>query len=451
MDAFRVPPVLTAHSQLDAGLYRASGRRRHPHQGSHALLVQCLERRSAKDPHFHVQGEERGLAVVTRKPPGCLRQVVGAEGEEVRGLRDLARGQRCARHLDHRADQIRHLGLGLLEDVQRDAVDDLACPAQLFEGSDQRHHDFRANIDALLLQPHRRLDDGARLHLDDLGKQEAEAATAEPEHRVLLVEVPDCGQEVELRAIRLLGLPECLCARDLDQQLLERRQEFVQRWIDEPDDHRQSVHRRENPPEVLTLHGEKLRQLEAAFFLVRRENHLLDDGKAFLLHEHVLGAAQADALGAEIPSTHGVVRVVPVGPHLKAAERIRPAQQLLELTGDLGVEHRHLSRDDVPGGTVDREGFAFLDLGPARGELALDEVDLYRLGSGDTGFAHAPRHHRRVRGAAPARGEHALGGDHAVDVVGVGLDAHEDDLRALLGHRLGAVRVEHGLAVGGAR
>ena len=138
-----------------------------------------------------------------------------------------------------------------------------------------------------------------------------------------------------LRAVRLLGLPERLRTRDLDEQLLERRQELVQRRVDEPDDHRQAVHRLEDAVEVTALHRQQLGQLDAALLLVRRKDHLLHDRKAFLLHEHVLGAAEADALRAERASAHGVVRVVAVRPDLEPAERIRPAQDLLELAGDL--------------------------------------------------------------------------------------------------------------------
>ena len=165
----------------------------------------------------------------------------------------------------------------------------------------------------------------------------------------------------------------------------------------------------------------------------------------------MLGAAEPDALRAEVAGAHRVVRVVAVRPDLQAAEGVGPAQQFLELAGDLGIEHRHLSGDDIAGGAVDGEWLAFLDLRAAGGELALDQVDLHRLRAGDAGLAHASRDHRRVRGATAARGEHALGGDHAVHVVRVGLDAHEDDLLAFLGHRLGAVRVENGLAVRRAR
>jgi hypothetical protein len=53
-----------------------------------------------------------------------------------------------------------------------------------------------------------------------------------------------------------------------------------------------------------------------------------------------------------------------------------------------------------------------------------------------------------VRGRAATGGQHALRGGHAVEVVGAGLDADEDDLLALAGHLEGAVGVEDGLAHG---
>ena len=58
-------------------------------------------------------------------------------------------------------------------------------------------------------------------------------------------------------------------------------------------------------------------------------------------------------------------------------------------------------------------------------------VDAQRAGAGDAGLAHAARDHGGMRGHAAARGQDALGGVHAVDVLGRGLDAHQDDLAAL--------------------
>jgi hypothetical protein len=58
---------------------------------------------------------------------------------------------------------------------------------------------------------------------------------------------------------------------------------------------------------------------------------------------------------------------------------------------------------------------------------------LQATGAGDAGRSHAARDHRGVAGHAAARGEDAFGGVHAVNVLGAGLDPHQNDLAARLG------------------
>ncbi len=59
----------------------------------------------------------------------------------------------------------------------------------------------------------------------------------------------------------------------------------------------------------------------------RGEHHLPDVGDAAILEEHVLGAAQADALCAKAAGAGGVVGVIGVGPHLQAAELVGPGEK----------------------------------------------------------------------------------------------------------------------------
>ena len=84
-------------------------------------------------------------------------------------------------------------------------------------------------------------------------------------------------------------------------------------------------------------------------------------------------------------------------------------------------------------------------------ELLLLGVDLQLLGAADAGLAHAAGDDGGVRGLAAAAGQHALGGDHPGEVVGVGLPADQDDLLAAVGPLDGGLGGEHGLADGGAR
>ena len=183
------------------------------------------------------------------------------------------------------------------------------------------------------------------------------------------------------------------------------------------------------------------------------QDHAPHGRQPVLLEEHVLGAAQADALRAERAGPLGVARVVGVGPDLEAAHLIGPAEERGEvvLVLEAGLDRRQLAGEDLAGGAVDaddRRPRATVDRAGAH--LALGVVDLQRLGPGHAGQAHRARHDRRVAGGAAARGQDALGREHAVHVVRAGLDAHEDDRVAGLLGRHGPVRVEDRLADGGA-
>ena len=83
---------------------------------------------------------------------------------------------------------------------------------------------------------------------------------------------------------------------------------------------------------------------------------------------------------------------------------------------------------------------------PAIVAVLRSQVDRQRLAAGDARLAHPARDDRRVGRHAPVRGEHALGLDQPVDVVGSRLPAHEDDRLAGPAALLGGVRVEDDLA-----
>ncbi len=183
----------------------------------------------------------------------------------------------------------------------------------------------------------------------------------------------------------------------------------------------------------------------------------------------MLGTAETDALGAEAAGTEGVLGVVRVGPHPQPAHpvrvrhdpvhggdqfvgvvgaRVHPA---LEVLDDRRRYDGYLTEVHLAGRAVDGDDVALLDDPPAHRHPAALGVDLQVLGATDTGLAHAAGDDGRVRGLAAARGQDALGGDHAVEVVRVGLAADEDDLLAGAGPLDRGVRVEDGLADRGSR
>ena len=141
-------------------------------------------------------------------------------------------------------------------------------------------------------------------------------------------------------------------------------QELVQRRVEQPDRDRQALHRLEQALEVLLLVREQLAQRGAAAFLVVGHDHRPHLRLAVIGHEHVLGPAQADALGAELARPHGVLRRVRVGADAEAAHLVGPLEQALEVLVHLGIDERHVLERHAALRAVDRDPVALLDVRP---------------------------------------------------------------------------------------
>ncbi len=229
-------------------------------------------------------------------------------------------------------------------------------------------------------------------------------------------------------------------------------QELVQRRIQQAHRHFKPVHGPEDAFEIALLHGLDLGQSHFAGGQVLSQDHLAHFQNAVFAKEHVLGAAQADALGAELAGLGRIVGCIGVGAHLQPAGRVGPAHDL----GQVWIiqVRRHQGRsaiNDRAGGAVDRQHFA--------GGVAL-AADAHGAGfcvnhqvtaTGHTGLAHATGHHGRVTGHAPTAGQDALGHIHARDVFGAGLTANQDHFLALSRGGHGIFGTEDDLALGCAR
>ncbi len=206
----------------------------HLHQLPNARLVEGGEGVLFEDAELEIRGQEV-VDVVARDAEGGLREIVGAEREELGLFGDLIGSQSGARQLDHGAHHVVDLGLLLREDLVGDAANDGGLVAHLLDGPDERNHDLGMRIAALQLDRDRGLDDGARLHLGNLRERDAEAASTQPEHGVLLVQLFNARQQraqfLELGRARL-GVYEVL---NFDQQIFALGQELVQRRIDQAD------------------------------------------------------------------------------------------------------------------------------------------------------------------------------------------------------------------------
>ena len=100
----------------------------------------------------------------------------------------------------------------------------------------------------------------------------------------------------------------------------------MQRRVERADRHRLALHRLEQAGEVVALERQQLRQRLLASSGRLGQDHLAHLGD--VVEEHVLGAAQADALGPEGDRLGRLVRLVGVGADLQLAVLVGPVHQL---------------------------------------------------------------------------------------------------------------------------
>ena len=108
----------------------------------------------------------------------------------------------------------------------------------------------------------------------------------------------------------------------------------MQRRVEQADGDGQPVHRLEDALEVGALQLGQLLERGALLRVVGGEDEPLHDRQA-VAEEHVLGAAQPDALGAEPARDQRVLRLVGVRAHLEHPQLVGPPEHRLEHSGQL--------------------------------------------------------------------------------------------------------------------
>src|ERR1039457_1744215 len=462
----RLAAVLAADADFQVRIRLAAALDGNLHQLANTFLVEDGERIVGENLLILVLLLELRI-VVAREAHGGLGQIVGAEAEELRFLGDVAGSQRGARDFDHGADHVPQvLQAGLAEHFLGNGDHDLLLIIELLDAADQRDHDFGNHLHALLGHLHDGFEDGARLHFRDLGIGDAETAAAMAQHGVELVElfhpleqlgddgleILHLGAELHVLGCQLALLLDVGVGQDghVHHQVYALGEELVERRIERADDHREAVHGGEETGEILALHGEEFQQGLAAALFVARQNHGLHVLDAVLGEEHVLGATQSDAFGAELARRFGVARDIGISAHAElAAELVGPLHEGLQhARGWVGVNGVGLAGKDFAGGTIERNPVAFLqgdDLAvDGDGDFLFMLVDGDGLGAGDARGSHAAADHGGVAGHAAARGEDALGYFHAVNIVGHGFLADQYDGGNLGGNHRIVGREYHG-------
>ena len=223
----------------------------------------------------------------------------------------------------------------------------------------------------------------------------------------------------------------------------------MQRRVEQPHRDGQPVHGLQDLFEVGSLHLEQLEQRRPLLVGLVGQDHPAHDGKAVLLEEHVLGAAQADPLGAELAGPGGVGAGVGVGPHPETtgADLVGPPEHDAELAGDVALLEGQLAEEDGAVGAVERDPVALPDHRAVGGGHRV-RPDREALGTDHRRLAPPTGDDGGVADETATGGEHALGDGDAVDVLGRGLLAHEDDPLAASCGGLGPIGIEVGVADG---
>ena len=242
--------------------------------------------------------------------------------------------------------------------------------------------------------------------------------------RVDLREEPPLRRELAYGHARTLGLD------DLDFELAGVVEELVKWRVEQADRDGHSVHRLKNAEEVTHLDVEQLRKFCFTLVLMLGEDVVLQDHLP-LAEEHVLRAAQADALRPELAAERRIVGRVRVRTYAHRAELVGPVQQVVEVTGNLGFDEGHGANDDHPGGTVYRNDVTLVQVDVTNMSDLLLSFDLEFLNSTDAWLAHAAGDNSCVARLAAVRRENALSGVHARQIVRIGLPANENDLATL--------------------
>jgi hypothetical protein len=133
--------------------------------------------------------------------------------------------------------------------------------------------------------------DGACLHFGDLGIGDAETAAAMTEHRVEFMEGLNASFDFFFGDVEL----GCEFFNLLGRQV----HELVEGWVEQADGDRQAAHGFEYSHKILFLEGEKFHNGCAALGFVLGDDHFAHGENALGIKEHVFGAGEADALGAE--------------------------------------------------------------------------------------------------------------------------------------------------------
>src|SRR5689334_8974333 len=105
----------------------------------------------------------------------------------------------------------------------------------------------------------------------------------------------------------------------------------MQRWIESANRNREAIHRAKYADKIRALQGKQFLECGAAVFLGVGENHGSHVRQLRFTKEHMFGATETNALGAERARLDGIAWNIGVGPYAQLAEGLGPTHELHQL------------------------------------------------------------------------------------------------------------------------
>ena len=173
--------------------------------------------------------------------------------------------------------------------------------------------------------------------------------------------------------------------------------------------------------------GSSLASAARRRLLVVGEDHLAHGADAVLVEEHVLGAAQADAFGAEPTATRASFGVSALARTLSLRAASAQPISVANSPDSAGSIIAHLAGEHLAGRAVDGDDVALLARDPAGGERVAPHSRRVCAPAPETQGLPMPRATTAAWEVMPPRAVRMPSrGVHAVDVLGARLDAHQD-------------------------
>ena len=208
------------------------------------------------------------------------------------------------------------------------------------------------------------------------------------------------------------------------------RQEFVERWIEQTHGDRQVVHRLENAFEVLPLERKQFLQSGSPSRFIFRENHGSHVDDSIRLKEHVLGSAQADTFGTEVPCLLAVLGRVGVRANRHRSILVRPFHELGEITGQLGVLRFNRTQHDFTRCAIQTDDIFGTQRFAVDFDLLRLFVDLNIACTRNAAFAPTSGNNCRVAGRTARAGQNSNSSAHAVDIFRARFSTNQNDALA---------------------